>query len=80
VQVPPPVGVGLHVLARRGLAQAGRGAEQSRGGQPLDALDPEVDAVRLELGLRIDALDEGWLRRDRRSELLARQHTHRVGC
>ncbi len=80
MEIPPAVGVGLYVLARGRLAQIRRGAEEARRGQALDALDTEVDAVRLKLRLEVDALDERRLRGDRGPKLLPRQHTHSDGC
>jgi hypothetical protein len=80
MEIPPAVGVELDILARGRLAQIRRGAEEARRGQALDAVDSQVDAVRLELHLGIDALDERRLRGDRCPELLARQHTHRDEC
>ncbi len=72
VEVPPAVGVGLHVLARSGLAKVGCGAEESRRREPLDAIDAKIDAVGLQLGLGIDALNERRLPGDRGPKLLTR--------
>jgi len=59
-------------FARSGLAKVGCGAEESRRREPLDAIDAKIDAVGLQLGLGIDALNERRLPGDRGPKLLTR--------
>jgi hypothetical protein len=46
--------------------------------QPLNALDPKIDAVRLQLKMRIDVLDERRHARERGAKLFSREDGHRM--
>ena len=76
MKIPPTVLIGLHVLARRGLAHGIGGPQESRRCEALDAFDPQIDAVGLELQLKVDILDERRRAREGRAKLFTGEDRH----